>query len=360
MKTAARISRWPHRSLFFIPITFALACQWALRDGSARTDQRSPVVFSHERHLASSIECLECHENIDASSGEKVSHLPRKETCLGCHKPQYVERNAPALDELQPRWAGLHFSHQRHMAATQKSCLTCHGDVPRSAAFRQHSMPSMDSCMSCHQAAMVKKECTLCHESQRLSATRPTRYLSHEGDWVQKHRDPARGDSASCSQCHTQDHCADCHNRYETLLPSVKRPDQAARNLIHRGDFVSRHFIEARGNASQCLTCHSVSRCDGCHVQKGVSFASAESRAQALPRSLHPQDFMDRTSVEFHGRAARRDIVACASCHDQGPATNCIGCHRTGRFGGNPHPVGFSSRLDRKTTPMCQWCHEGR
>ena len=146
----------------------------------------------------------------------------------------------------------------------------------------------------------------------------------------------------------------------ETLKPSMKYPDRLTRQLIHRGDYVSRHSIEARSNASQCATCHSISRCDSCHVQQGVSFASAVSGAQGLPRSPHPARFMERGASEFHGRAARRDIVACASWHDQGAATNCIGCHKSGQFGGNPHPPGFKSALDRKSTPMCSWCHEGR
>jgi len=61
---------------------------------------------------------------------------------------------------------------------------------------------------------------------------------------------------------------------------------------------------------------------------------------------------------EFHGRAARRDIVACAGCHDQGPATNCIGCHRVGAYGGNPHPRGWMSAGTDRQQGMCRYCHD--
>jgi hypothetical protein len=59
---------------------------------------------------------------------------------------------------------------------------------------------------------------------------------------------------------------------------------------------------------------------------------------------------------ERHGRAARRDILTCAACHDQGPASNCIHCHAVGGPGGNPHPDGWSSGRDVQDG-MCAFCH---
>jgi hypothetical protein len=76
-------------------------------------------------------------------------------------------------------------------------------------------------------------------------------------------------------------------------------------------------------------------------------------------RSPHPPGWVgtNTQASSFHGRAARRDILACASCHEQGPATNCIRCHKVGAYGGNPHPNGWRSArsVDEE---MCRYCHE--
>jgi hypothetical protein len=58
--------------------------------------------------------------------------------------------------------------------------------------------------------------------------------------------------------------------------------------------------------------------------------------------------------------AARRDISSCAACHDQGPSSNCITCHRVGGTGGNPHPIGWMQHHDQQEihrNTMCLYCH---
>jgi hypothetical protein len=75
--------------------------------------------------------------------------------------------------------------------------------------------------------------------------------------------------------------------------------------------------------------------------------------------SPHPAGWLggDPGSRDFHGTAARRDVALCASCHDRGPATNCIQCHKVGAYGGNPHPPGFHSSQGIHEG-MCRYCHE--
>jgi hypothetical protein len=102
------------------------------------------------------------------------------------------------------------------------------------------------------------------------------------------------------------------------------------------------------------LRCHTTDSCEGCHLERGVS---ANRLDAANP---HPAAWVGSFPGDpnFHGRAARRDIAACAACHDQGPATNCIPCHRVGAYGGNPHPSGWRSARSENAT-MCRYCHEG-
>jgi hypothetical protein len=155
----------------------------------------------------------------------------------------------------------------------------------------------------------------------------------------------------ACQTCHEQTECVDCHDASQNLSIERRRPDAVERSFVHRGDFLSRHAIEASSDPRRCVTCHEPESCDACHAQRGVS-ASAEGG-----RSPHPVGWLgDPASPSFHGRAARRDIYSCASCHDRGPATNCIECHRVGAHGGTPHPPGFRSQEPLSAVP-CRYCH---
>jgi hypothetical protein len=113
-----------------------------------------------------------------------------------------------------------------------------------------------------------------------------------------------------------------------------------------------RHSLEARSTPAKCLRCHTSSSCDNCHIERGVS----AGHPNALNR--HPMGWVghDTFSSNFHGRAARRDPLSCMACHDHGPATNCIECHRVGGPGGNPHPKGWHSSRSAHDA-MCRYCH---
>jgi hypothetical protein len=78
----------------------------------------------------------------------------------------------------------------------------------------------------------------------------------------------------------------------------------------------------------------------------------------ANPRNPHPPEWVgsNTSSSNFHGPAARRDILSCAGCHEAGPATNCIQCHKVGAYGGNPHPSGWKSSRGVEAE-MCRYCH---
>jgi hypothetical protein len=131
-----------------------------------------------------------------------------------------------------------------------------------------------------------------------------------------------------------------------------RRPESVERRFQHRGDFLTRHAIEAQSQPARCASCHEPATCDACHVERGVS---ANRVGAASP---HPLGWIgnDPTVRSQHGREARRDILLCASCHEQGPSTNCIRCHRVGGYGGNPHPGGW--RSSRSTSEeMCRYCH---
>jgi hypothetical protein len=74
-------------------------------------------------------------------------------------------------------------------------------------------------------------------------------------------------------------------------------------------------------------------------------------------RSPHPPGWVGPAPGDnAHGREARRDPTACASCHDGAGQRLCVGCHQVGGVGGNPHPPGWSSRVSLSAMP-CRLCH---
>jgi hypothetical protein len=160
-------------------------------------------------------------------------------------------------------------------------------------------------------------------------------------------------DKQLCQSCHQQADCTGCHDTTQELSIEARLPEKVEQTRVHGGDFVTRHALEARAEPARCVRCHEPQSCDSCHRQRGVS----ESLLGA--RNPHPPGWIGTStgSSSFHGREARRDIVQCAGCHDQGPATNCIRCHKVGGFGGNPHPHGWRSSQS-PTDSMCRYCHE--
>jgi hypothetical protein len=314
-------------------------------------------VFPHSTHVDGEVACTNCHASIAGSTRLEaaVRHVeipasPSKNSaCKDCHdsdpKLQVPTRTEPFR---------LRFDHQAHLART-KDCKACHWKLPEPADAKQVP-PPMAACTSCHehQADFQAARCTRCHVD--LKGYLPTGSFSHQGDWLKVHGAMARPSAESCAACHDQTYCAECHAAQSTpARPSVIFPEEVKRSFIHRGDYVSRHQIEAQSNPASCRTCHGSPFCAACHTAQGVTQNAINVR------DPHPAGWStDVGTSHFHGDAARRDILSCAGCHDNGAASVCIGCHQMGGVGGNPHPNAFLSRHkgeEPHNKAMCSACH---
>ena len=134
------------------------------------------------------------------------------------------------------------------------------------------------------------------------------------------------------------------------MRAAVVLAERTDRSLIHRPDFLSREAVEARDDEASCLKGHGSNSCQTCHAQQKVGGANASF-------DPHPPGFGQGAA---HGAAARRDIVSCAACHDQGSTSNCVSCHRVGGIAGNPHPPSWTVRHSKEEigrNAMCQVCH---
>lgn len=336
--------RMPKIFYFFaIGTGLIFACAGLVR----RSDE---IKFSHKLHVEEQeIACEDCHGEIKESTKIVGSTLPREAKCLECHEKNDDSCGQCHTDPKRPRtWgrnriAGVTFSHAVHLEVVDGKCETCHKDVAEAQAPSETRTPRMaEVCMDCHRKEFREISCRKCHEGLVENPVRPVRLFSHDADFRKRHGELAKGDERVCAHCHRQDFCADCHSRLDVLVPEVKMSERVDLELPHRHDYLTRHSIEARADPSRCWTCHNVAQCNACHQKMGAGG--------------HPPEWMDPASPAFHGREARKDIVACASCHDQGGASNCVTCHKVGGRGGNPHPPGFRSRLD-KGSAMCRTCH---
>jgi len=321
-------------------------------------DQINP---NHSGHAKAKLDCLTCHESIfDETALGQRNVFPKEAKCLECHKKAKDEGNC-AMCHSRPDKPGpytilepyLSINHAKHLEKDEK-CEVCHLTLPARGQVEK-PVPPMSTCLGCHNHNEQFKngQCSVCHVDLNRHPLKPVSFFSHQGNFTNAHAPIARSTSAACTVCHQQRFCSDCHSN-QPMTPSQKNPEKVNQNLIHWGDYLTRHSIDARSDESRCQTCHVTSFCSNCHTAQGLTTTSTN------PNDPHPAGWLSPGSPSFHGTAARNDIVSCASCHDQGAHSNCVTCHRVGGVGGDPHPPGFTSKhppSEIHRNPMCLTCH---
>jgi hypothetical protein len=316
----------------------------------------------HDIHRAAKVDCVACHDAVWDSKELGDPVLPKEKQCLQCHKDRQndckmchttVKARGRVVEEVQPQT--LRMSHADHIARVKEDCTVCHKQLPNPMRSAQ-SQPKMDACLGCHEHAQEFQEgrCAVCHLDLARYGPTPLGTFTHAGDFVREHMRAARSAPETCASCHDQTFCSDCHNSTVGLKVETKFPERVDRDFIHRNDFISRHAIEQKADPASCARCHGTSFCETCHTAQNLTALGSN------PRSPHPAGFTLPGSTQFHGLEARRDIASCASCHDQGAQSNCVGCHKVGGIGGNPHPIGYESQHPHSEIArngMCAYCH---
>ena len=315
--------------------------------------------FPHALHLAglacgtpgrpACLSCASCH----SLSTRDAQPRPAVGVCASCHHNDEHDVKMVLAAPVEHPYGVIAFDHDRHLAmpGVGGQCVSCHSGVVQSSS---PSLPPMAKCFGCHEheAQWNRGQCAPCHALADIKRSLPQTFLRHEGDFMQHHGIEAVQQKRLCQACHAQADCDSCHDATQDLTVERRRPEAVARNFVHRGDFMTTHPLEAQSQPARCLRCHTTETCDSCHLARGVSAGLSEGR------NPHPPGWVgnNANARSFHGQAARRDILLCASCHDQGPATNCIRCHKVGGYGGNPHPGGWKSTRS-ESSQMCRYCH---
>lgn len=353
----ARMPRW----VFIAGASLLLsACAFLTRALSGGVDH---IRFSHERHEKRKIECIVCHEIAYDATTLEASLRPAEKVCMQCHGEEkdkgrcgFCHGDVDARSRAAPaRQVSIKMSHADHIERVEEDCRRCHITLPEFTAPARP--PPMSACFGCHehQAQFDQGLCTTCHVDLTRYPLKPLSLFTHQGDFLRSHGPAARTAANSCATCHEQRFCSDCHARTAPTRVELLLPERVDREMVHRGDWISRHPLEARADAATCQRCHSQSTCESCHTAQNLT-----SRGDN-PRNPHPPNWaFPGPGTILHGQEARRNIASCAACHDRGAASICVDCHRVGGVGGTPHPPGWSLRHppeEIQRNGMCLACH---
>ena len=173
-----------------------------------------------------------------------------------------------------------------------------------------------------------------CGSARRDDA--PESHVVHDGNFLREHGVQASAQGDLCTSCHTQRQCAECHGITVPTIPSRLDFDAPMRNTMHRANFMSVHDQQAAADPAACVVCHSELFCVDCHTRLGIS---GQNPSRGNP---HPPGWSGPPgSGNAHGQAARLDPLSCASCHGGAGEVLCVSCHQVGGPGGNPHPPGL-------------------
>jgi Cytochrome c7 and related cytochrome c len=318
--------------------------------------------FRHQIHVTKGgVTCLQCHTGVNTASDTDGLHIPSAAKCVTCHEKPHDTGECLGCHGLEEVRIGaketldhLKFKHSTHTQKLKGNCAYCHSGVTTDS---DHVRPPMAVCLSCHehQDDFAKaRTCDRCHKDVRAEAVRPVSHVAHDGDWLREHGNRAYAARELCATCHADKFCASCHGRTTPALPEKLTFDDPLRAGVHRAGFRSRHSLEARTQPGLCTTCHNTGEfCESCHSSKKVDVSSGG-------KSPHTAGWVGlRGSRNDHGSAAWRDPSVCASCHMGAGEKLCVGCHRVGAFGGNPHRPGWTSKLRPTIDQPCRSCHEG-
>jgi hypothetical protein len=287
----------------------------------------------------------------------KMPDVMKTSPCQDCHdKP--LTYKLPARGPFRVR-----FDHAKHLTRVNGDCKRCHPKPPEQGD-KERTYPPMATCTGCHkhQQDFAEARCMPCHVD--LKGYKPETAFKHKGEWLKEHGALARPSGESCAACHDQTYCAECHSPTTAAgRPSIIYPERVDRRFIHRGDYVSRHMIEAGANPTSCKRCHGSAFCQDCHTQQGLTKFAETFRRPATHDQ--PNWVNAGGGTPAHGHAARQNITSCSGCHDQGAQATCVGCHQVGGVAGDkpPHPRKFLTKHDaddRKNNAMCAACHHGQ
>jgi hypothetical protein len=195
------------------------ACTGSTAKSAASKKPRATSAFPHSTHREAGLECEECHVGISKATDLQKRWMPTAKKCAECHDDgkQPPKQEGAAHPELR-------FSHAAHLPRVKGKCETCHEKLPEPTQVAE--APRMATCQGCHNhdADVDQANCRRCHSNLRRYP-RPVEFFSHQGNFVREHQALARQQVETCTACHDQTYCADCHATATVpLRPEIRWP----------------------------------------------------------------------------------------------------------------------------------------
>lgn len=120
-----------------------------------------PILFSHRHHAAElRIDCRNCHSTVETGA---FAGMPSTHTCLTCHSQIFTSTSMirplveSAAANIPLQWnrvnrlpSHVYFNHSIHIAKGV-ACITCHGEVGKTALMMKGKPLTMRWCIDCHQ-----------------------------------------------------------------------------------------------------------------------------------------------------------------------------------------------------------------
>ncbi len=133
-----------------------------------------PIAYSHAMHLASGMQCLNCHTGADTASNPV---LPSIKMCMICH--QAIAADKPEVKKVaeyfnrseEIPWQRVDdYSFEMHVKFNHAShsrvgvdCAVCHGDMTKQTVAQPVVNLNMGFCLDCHLQRKASVDCTVCH-----------------------------------------------------------------------------------------------------------------------------------------------------------------------------------------------------
>lgn len=357
--------------LIFIVGIFYLALSAFSFQSEVDTSNKEIIKFSHQFHIEEDVECADCHAEIENSVNLTGSLLPTMDACADCHDVEDEEECSTCHYEnvqvpFPVKSVDLYFNHKSHMENENAECANCHGGLDEvDFSFESPTLyPKMSSCNGCHSDVGEAKATNFACESCHVSTVDLLPTDHKVVNFSEMHKFSSMEADANCQMCHDNNFCESCHvgttmitetnsaaDFYTPYSPHsyIDNTKQQQITRVHDLNYQFNHGIDAKGKASNCITCHQTETfCAECHNASG----NGDFALGGFVPSTHTRPNFTTLGVGsgggLHADGARRDIENCAACHDtQGADPNCIMCHmdNDGIKGTNPktHMTGFMS-----------------
>jgi predicted CXXCH cytochrome family protein len=220
-----------------------LTREWIQQHGAGATRQQCATCHTRE-------DCTACHV---PPAPAAVAEFPSRMDVVApgavtlrrmplSHASRWFDRDHAALAASQPGSCAA--CHQ------QTFCADCH-DAPANPTYhprnfvQQHSSQAYGRRMECSACHEVRTFCRACHIQQGMGAIGRLNPGFHDAEpfWLLRHASAARLGLESCTSCHVQRDCMQCHTEVGAFQVSPHGPNFDARRAQQRNPVI-------------CFACH--------------------------------------------------------------------------------------------------------